>query len=64
MRILNENETEVSGDEKTTTHLIAVFVSPNSFLSVVCRNCMTACCFDADGWEMGMSDTWGFLLVM
>ncbi len=40
-----------------TTHLIDIFASPNSFLSVICRNCITACCFEADGWAIGMSET-------
>src|SRR4051812_5265817 len=60
---MKEHDIAISAPYTTQTYLMAVFVSPNSFLSVVCRNCITACCLDADGWEIGMSETcskrWG-----
>lgn len=39
------------------THFVKLFVSPNSLRSTTWRNCSTACCFDDDGWSMGMSAT-------
>lgn len=39
------------------TYLIRVLVSPNSLFSTTCLYWMTACCFEAEGWEMGMSAT-------
>lgn len=42
---------------RNETYLMRLFWSPNSLVSIVCRNWMTACCFEHDGWSSGMSTT-------